>query len=428
MTEHRTLYLWSEWFFWHDAGSVSNLLKDKFVQPVPMWEGPEAKRRIHNLLLTSGLFQENQKGEEKGKCGEGGRALVARHLTDLHPETDTSISAVHTEEHVSLVRRQSFAGGQVGEETVVAANGYDIARLAVSAVLEAVDSLVKRQFQNAYALVRPPGHHACSDRAMGFCMFNNVAAGVRYFQKVAASGALKKAHSGEASAVSKTAGESGEKGEEKTKERVAVVDFDVHHGNGTQEIFWDDPTVLLVSVHQADNYPPRSGRVGEEGGRGAEGTKVNVPLPPGSGSGAYQAVFTRIVLPALRLFRPSIIFVSCGFDGSYMDPLGKMMLSSEDFRWMTAQLVDSASELSEGRLVVCHEGGYSDIYCPYCGLATVEALAGLRSAVQDPFLEEVNGWGYQELQKHQEEVIDATTSGALAKLQKTIGSDELYKR
>ncbi|GIL69529.1 hypothetical protein Vretifemale_461 [Volvox reticuliferus] len=212
---------------------------------------------------------------------------------------------------------------------------------------------------------------------MGFCIFNNVA--------VAAAHALK-VHG---------------------LRRVAVVDFDVHHGNGTQHMFESDPRVLFISLHQDSNYPLRSGYVTETGVGPGEGTTINVPLPPGSGSGAYKAAFTRVVLPALEVFQPELLLVSAGYDASYMDNLAAMILSSADFGWMISRLVEAAEALCGGRLVALHEGGYSELYVPFCGLAALESMTGVKTEVQDPWLQEVAAWGYQELQSHQEAVVTA---------------------
>eukprot|EP00879_Flechtneria_rotunda_P018807 GHRR01019740.1.p2 GENE.GHRR01019740.1~~GHRR01019740.1.p2 ORF type:complete len:252 (+),score=98.84 GHRR01019740.1:1242-1997(+) len=211
----------------------------------------------------------------------------------------------------------------------------------------------------------------------GYCLFNNVA--------IAALHALT----------------------EFQLDRVAVVDFDVHHGNGTQQVFQEDDRVLFISVHQAGNYPSSSGQVTEVGqGRGV-GTTLNIPLPPGSGSGAYRATFDKVIGPALDIFKPQLIFVSAGFDANYMDPMGHMMLGSEDYRYFTSLLVQHAQATQEcqGRIVAVHEGGYSELYVPFCGLAVVEQLAGIRTKVVDPYWEDVSSFAYQELQPHQDAVI-----------------------
>ena len=180
----------------------------------------------------------------------------------------------------------------------------------------------------------------------------------------------------------------------------------MHHGNGTQEAFWNDPDCLFISLHQDCNYPQDSGLYTEIGGDGALGTTINVPLPPGSGTGCYAYAFQRIVIPALERFKPDMIFVSSGFDASYADPLASMMLSSEAFRDMATQLVGASRRLCNGRIVFAHEGGYSKDYVPFCGIAVIEALSGLRSPVVDDNLCEVNKWGYQSLQAHQAALIN----------------------
>ncbi len=214
---------------------------------------------------------------------------------------------------------------------------------------------------NVYALTRPPGHHAEPDLGRGFCIFANAAIGAE--------------HAREARGL----------------DRVAVVDWDVHHGNGTQKIFWEDPSVLTISSHQDNNYPPDSGHVHEVGAGAGEGYNLNIPLPPGSGVGAYVAAYERVVAPALRAFKPELIIVASGLDASAMDPLARMMMHSDGYRQLTRLLMDVAEDVCDGRLVVEHEGGYSSAYVPFCGLAVVEELAGVRSAIDDPFLADLPG-------------------------------------
>lgn len=180
----------------------------------------------------------------------------------------------------------------------------------------------------------------------------------------------------------------------------------MHHGNGTQEAFWNDPDCLFISLHQDNNYPRDTGLYTEIGGEGALGSTINVPLPPGSGTGCYEYAFKRLVIPALERFQPDIIFVSSGFDASYADPLASMMLSSDAFRNMATELKSAAQRLCGGRLIFAHEGGYSKDYVPFCGVAVIEALCGVRSPVEDINLPEVNKWGYQECQAHQAALIN----------------------
>ena len=225
--------------------------------------------------------------------------------------------------------------------------------------------------------MRPPGHHADADQGHGFCCFNNVA--------IAAAHAIAALE----------------------LRRVAVVDYDVHHGNGTEGSFYSRDDVLFVSLHQDRLYPLDTGdvdRVGEGAGRGYN---LNVPLPPGSGVGAYKDAFARVVMPALEAFRPDLILVSSGFDPSFLDTLGRMLLRAEDFAWMARQLCDAADRLCGGRIVFSHEGGYSEVYVPFCGVAVLEAMSAVDSGVKDPFAGDVGPERWLELQPHQKAAVDA---------------------
>ncbi|GIL69528.1 hypothetical protein Vretimale_13627 [Volvox reticuliferus] len=356
----QTGYLYHETYFWHNAGHVQSF--DKHIEAWRHWENPETKRRMHSLVAVSGLLDK------------------VKHLKP-RPATEEELARVHCPAYIQRVFEMSADDSKgyhtAGDVATFAPGGYHIAALAAGGAIVATEAVLRGEVRNAYALVRPPGHHAERDKGMGFCIFNNVA--------VAAAHALK-VHG---------------------LRRVAVVDFDVHHGNGTQHMFESDPRVLFISLHQDSNYPLRSGYVTETGVGPGEGTTINVPLPPGSGSGAYKAAFTRVVLPALEVFQPELLLVSAGYDASYMDNLAAMILSSADFGWMISRLVEAAEALCGGRLVALHEGGYSELYVPFCGLAALESMTGVKTEVQDPWLQEVAAWGYQELQSHQEAVVTA---------------------
>ena len=212
--------------------------------------------------------------------------------------------------------------------------------------------------RNAYALVRPPGHHAGPAGGCGYCVFSNVALTALHLRR------------------------------ERGLDRVAIVDWDVHHGNGTQATFWTDPSVLAISLHQDGLFPVGSGRREEAGAGDGAGTTINVPLPAGSGRAAYLDAFDRVVRPALDRFAPDFVLVASGLDASMCDPLGRMNLTSECFAALTDRVLAAAGELCDGRLVLCHEGGYSSAYVPYCGLAIVERLAGVSVEVADPWLDD----------------------------------------
>ena len=184
----------------------------------------------------------------------------------------------------------------------------------------------------------------------------------------------------------------------------------MHHGNGTQSAFYDDPSVLTISLHQDGLFPPNSGLLEERGGGAGEGFNLNIPLPPGSGSGAYLAAMDRVVIPALDRFKPEIIFVASGFDASALDPLGTMMLGSDTYHQMTNLVMDASERHCGGKIVMTHQGGYSAAYVPYCGLETVSALLKKPSGITDPFLEDILGWGGQDLQPHQDTAVSAAES------------------
>ncbi|MCY3827563.1 MAG: class II histone deacetylase [Rhodospirillaceae bacterium] len=364
--------VWDERFMWHDTGTRFGPIGGlDWMEPMEPPESAPGKRRIKNLLDASGLS----------------RALV---MIAPAPASDADLLRVHTQAHLDHVAAVSAAGGgNVARRfatTRVGADGEGIARLAAGAGIAAVDAVLAGTVDNAYCLHRPPGHHAEPDEAMGFCIYSNAA--------IAGAHALDAAG----------------------PERIAFVDWDAHHGNGTQAAFWRDPRALTISLHQDCAFPPDSGAVGEIGEGEAVGTNINIPLPPGSGEGAYLAAFERVVLPALTAFRPDLIFVPSGFDSGGHDPLARMMLTSESFRRMTELLLAAAGDLCGGRLVLLHEGGYAPHIVPFMALAVFEALSGEKTGVTDPFLPALAGSPWQALQPHQDRSIAAAEKAGLAAL------------
>jgi len=353
MPERKTGFVFDELYMWHDSGGGAFP-----TQPSAGFENPETKRRFYNLLAATRLLDELQSIRPR-------------------PASEEDLARFHTHEYIELIRQLSAQrGGDAGELTPFGAGAFEIAMLSAGGVMTAVEEVLKGAIDNAYALVRPPGHHAEPNRGRGFCIFANIAVAVMYARARLAI------------------------------HRIAVVDWDVHHGNGTQLAFYENPEVLTISIHQDNLYPIGSGAISENGSGPGAGLNLNIPMPPGSGVGSYLAAFERVVVPALYNFKPELIVVASGLDANAYDPLGRMMLHSECYRRMTNMMVSCASDLCAGRLVLAHEGGYAETYVPFCGLAIVEALAGLRTEVCDPYLELVQGRAYQELQPHQETAIE----------------------
>jgi acetoin utilization deacetylase AcuC-like enzyme len=325
--------------FWHDPGNYALMLKPGgFIEPYNRHiENPDPKRRFHNLLQVSGLLGE---------------------LTTIASRDATleELLGVHGRAHVEHVQAvASSGGGELGIGAPISGNGFDVALRSAGCALAAVDAVMTGQVQHAYALTRPPGHHAEPDRSMGFCVFSNAALAA---QRAIAKHGLR---------------------------RVAIVDWDVHYGNGTDKCFAQRRDVLAISVHQQAGYVQVSGEADEIGAGAGAGYSINVPLPPGCGHGAYVEAFERIVLPALEAYRPELIVVPCGYDAGRFDPLGRMLLDGVTFRWMTRAVADMARRHSSERLVLTHEGGYCPVSAPFFGVAVIEELSGLRSEVECPF-------------------------------------------
>ena len=293
--------------------------------------------------------------------------LRSKHLIDLtglgkdlikiegRAATDEQIGWYHTPEYIQRVKDISAAGGgEAGGGTPIASDGYEIACLSTGGCLAAVDAVVDGRVDRSFANVRPPGHHAVADSAMGYCVWNNVVIAAHYAQK---QYGLKK---------------------------VMILDWDVHPGNGTQDAFYSDPSVLFFNLFQHGIFGPGVCERDQIGEGDAAGTNVNIAVPPGSGHATYMAAFERLVKPITREFKPDIILISAGQDASISDPLGRNQLVCESYRQMTEALIDLAEECCEGRLVILQEGGYSETYAPYCTLAFVEALMGRRTNVSEP--------------------------------------------
>ncbi|WP_117191550.1 class II histone deacetylase [Rhizobium terrae] len=354
----RTGWNFHELYLWHDTGNAASWYPPGLsIEPGEHAENPATKRRFRNLMEVSGLAD---------------KLVQIR----AEPVTEDDLRLFHTPDYIRHIMTQSEAGGgDASYLTPFGGGSYEIACLSAGGTYAMVDAVLSGHIHNGYALVRPPGHHAERDRGLGFCLFGNVPI------------AILKAR--------QTHG----------IERIATIDWDVHHGNGTQSAFYNDPGVLTISIHQERLFPSDRGDRSERGAEAGEGFNLNIPLPPGSGDGAYMAAFDRVVVPALMRYKPDLIIVPSGFDASAIDPFGRMMLHSDSYRKLTRKLMDVADVLCSGRIVMSHEGGYSASYVPYCGLAVLEQLSGIRTGITDPFLEVFVNYSGQSLQPHQAEAV-----------------------
>jgi acetoin utilization deacetylase AcuC-like enzyme len=307
-------------------------------------EFPEVSARLERgIAMIEGLIEEETLPAER----------VLR--LDARPATSEELEAVHTPAYITKVRlaveRLRERAGEDADpvkfatDVYISPGSYTAATLAAGAPLVALDAIGEGRAHNGYALVRPPGHHARPAQAMGFCLFNNVAVAARYAQK------------------------------RWGWQKVLIVDYDVHHGNGTQEIFYEDPDVVYFSTHQFPWYPG-TGASTEMGEGAGEGATINVPLPPGSGWSVYDPIFRQVLWPVADRMKPDLVLLSAGFDAHWMDPLGDMRLCNADFSDLTLEVAEIADRYCDGRLVVVQEGGYHLDAVAQCMATTLVALAG----------------------------------------------------
>ncbi len=246
-----------------------------------------------------------------------------------YPASVDQIALVHGRDYIDMVNDSCMRKVvMLDADTQISAESYEVARLAAGGVLAAVDAVIQKEVDNAFCAVRPPGHHALPDRTMGFCLFNNVAIAARYAQEMYG---LKKA---------------------------LIIDWDVHHGNGTYDIFERDPSVFYFSAHQYPHYPG-TGRADETGLGEGEGTSLNVPFSGGQGDAEYMAAFNEKLVPAVRKFKPELILISAGFDAHRSDPLSSMQITSKGYGELTKIVCELADEVCSGRIVSVLEGGYN---------------------------------------------------------------------
>jgi acetoin utilization deacetylase AcuC-like enzyme len=301
------------------------------------WGHPESPERLR--AITAALRREPRLG---GDCWQS-----------ADPAAESDVLLVHTEAHVGSIR--DFArrgGGWIDSDTYCNPSSFEIALDAAGAAIAAAQIACSQEAVPAFALVRPPGHHATPSRAMGFCLFNNAAVAVRHAQRRLGV------------------------------ERVAILDLDVHHGNGSQEVFWRDGDVLYCSLHQSPLYPGTG--LGAERGEGAGFQKtVNLPLPPGTGNEIWLKTLEQLALPAVVAHQPQLILVSCGFDALGTDPLANLELDWRAYAQAMERICQVAASSCSGRVAVVLEGGYDLGQMPLAATACALALAGLDPTPQE---------------------------------------------
>lgn len=335
----RTGFYWHESCFWHGGGNYAGLLPvGGLVQPMVggLPENPETKRRLKNLIHVTGLSDKLQ-------------------MRGATPATSDDLARVHPDHYLDeFAALSAKAGGELGMRTPFGPGGYEIAALSAGLAKAALMDVLSGDLNNAYALSRPPGHHCLPDFPNGFCLLNNIGIAI---EAARAAGAAK---------------------------RFAVLDWDVHHGNGTEAVFYEDPEVLTLSIHQDRNYPTDTGDFADRGRGAGLGANLNIPLPAGTGHVGYLDAMDRIALPAIRDFAPDVLIIACGFDASLVDPLGRMLATAETFAAMTARVMAVADDVCDGKLVMVHEGGYAENYVPFCGHAVLQTMAASAISAPDP--------------------------------------------
>ena len=338
----RTGFFHDERCLWHGGGDYALTMPvGGLVQPMANGypDDPETKRRLLNLIQVTGLLGD-----------------MDLHSGAIAPWED--LARIHSEAYLQKFRELSDArGGELGPRAPFGPDGFKLAAISAGLAQSALLSVLQGRHRNAYALSRPPGHHCLPETPNGFCLLANGAI------------AIETAFA------------------QRLTERIAVLDWDVHHGNGTEAIFYDRDDVLTISIHQERNYPVDTGGVDDQGAGSGDGTNMNIPLPPGAGHATYLEAMERLVLPALYRFEPDCIVIACGFDAAAVDPLGRMLASADTFRQMTRMAMHAAAELCDDRLIALHEGGYSAAYVPFCGHAVLEELSGSVIRAPDPLAE-----------------------------------------
>jgi len=311
---------------------------------------------MRTLVFTDPLLLSHDPGpghpEAPGRLSRALGMLTERPLEGVQlraprPATHEELTRIHPAAHLLRLGQIEGRSVRLDVDTFTSPRSWEAALLAAGSGVSAVEAVLSGDADNAFALVRPPGHHAEPGRAMGACLLNNIA--------IAAAAARARG-----------------------VERVLVLDFDVHHGNGTQAALWRRKDVLYQSVHQAPPYYPGSGEATEHGGEGGEYHTVNLPLPPGAHDADYRAAFEDLLLPIARAYRPQLVLVSAGYDAHEEDPIGEMVLTERAYAGMSSAIVEFTREVCGGRAVFFLEGGYAPEATARCVHATLEVLSGGR--------------------------------------------------
>jgi acetoin utilization deacetylase AcuC-like enzyme len=349
--------------FWHDAFLDHDTGSGHFEQPAS------------DLLAVQELHPENAERVRNMRALLQ-RGPIAEHVRwrDGRLATEDELATVHDREHIERMRRfVADGGGRIDASTIVSPRSWEPMLAAAGTSLAATDAVLAGETALALALVRPPGHHAQPSRPDGYCFFNNAAL-------------------------------AAERARRSGLERVAIVDWDVHHGNGNQACFYDRADVLTVSLHMRTGLwgpsHPQTGSPHEVGNADGQGYNVNVELPAGSGDRAYEAAMRQIVVPVLRQYGPELIVGCCGQDASAFDPNGRQNVSMDGFRALGRVLGDAARELCDGRVVLVQEGGYARTYAAFCLHATLEGVLGL----PEPLLAETLAYMFDDFGRARESV------------------------
>lgn len=330
-----TAFIWDERYSDHDLGKQKyDFDNGNYMESGLAFENPERLKLTHQLLNNVNFLNKMK--------------AFAPHFA-----TEEDVLSAHSEEMLRRVKEQKEVTSpvEVGEAALMSSDSYQTALLSAGGAMKAIDVLFEESdISQSYAFIRPPGHHATRNSPMGFCVFNNVAIAAEHAKK------------------------------QYGVEKVLILDWDVHHGNGTQDIFYEDNQVFFISIHQDKNYPVYGGEIEETGANKGKGFNMNIPLVPGCGDEEYTHIIDTIVAPAVESFQPDLILVSAGQDPNLYDPLSRMMVTRDGFRAMMQKVKHLAKEHCDGKLAVFQEGGYS---LPYFPLATLGVFEGLLDSKVD---------------------------------------------